>query len=86
VSVAVSAQVCTWCLGDMRPLEGATSVFVCAYCGRAVSFQGKDQSIVPAAPPPETAPAVAAEAPGAEGTVSTAGAGPGGGVRAPRAA
>jgi len=55
VSVAVSPQVCTWCVGDMRPVDGAPAVMVCVFCGRAVSFHREVQP-APLLPLPRLAP------------------------------
>jgi hypothetical protein len=38
VSVVSAFGVCTWCVGDLRPLDGAPTVSVCTFCGRAISF------------------------------------------------
>lgn len=73
MSVAVSPQVCSWCLGDMRPVDGVPSLMVCVYCGRALSFKGKALPLLLPASRTEAALAVTAGAPA-------------GSVRAPRAA
>lgn len=65
MSVVPTLDVCTWCVGDLRPLSGAPAVKVCVYCGRAVSFHAEPIAPVPLLlrlAPPADPPAISMSA------------------------